>query len=240
MNFDNETVTSSNPSLKPQRADNFDVTAEYYFEPAGMVSVGAFLKEIHDFIYTAGGAVIPAGPNNGFDGEYAGFTYTTQYNGGAAKVKGLEFSYSQQFTFLPGFWNGFGAFFNATVMRAEGNYGAGNAIALAPTPKVAGFNPRTGNAGISYIKRKVSVRVQVNHRGEYLSTYNTNISRMVYTRKRTAVDLKMVYFISKQYNVYLDANNIFMEPDRGTIIGGRPGAYQVLTPQLFFGLNARL
>jgi TonB-dependent receptor len=240
VNYDNETVSSSNPSLKPQLADNFDVTAEYYFEPAGVVMVGAFLKEIKQFIYTAGGHVIPAGADNGFDGEYAGFTYTTQFNGGAAKVKGLEFSYSQQFTFLPGFWSGFGAFVNATVMRAEGNYGAGNAIALAPTPKVAGFNPRTGNAGISYIRNKVSVRVQVNHRGQYLSSYNANVSRMVFTRKRTAVDLKTVYLISKQYNVYLDVNNIFSEPDRATIIGGRPGAYQILTPQLLFGLNARL
>jgi outer membrane receptor protein involved in Fe transport len=122
VNYDNETVTSSNPSLRPQIADNFDVTAEYYFEPAGVVMIGAFQKEIKKFIYTAGGTTIPAGQDNGFDGEYAGFTLTTQYNGGAAKVRGLEFSYSQQFTFLPGFWKGFGAFFNATVMRAEGNY----------------------------------------------------------------------------------------------------------------------
>jgi hypothetical protein len=125
-------------------------------------------------------------------------------------------------------------------MRAEGNYGSGSAIALAPTPKVAGFNPRTGNAGISYIRRSISVRVQVNHRGEYLTSYNTNISRMVYQRKRTAVDIKTVYYISKQYNVYLDVNNVLMEPDRGTLIGGRPGAYQVLTPQFYFGVNARL
>ena len=135
---------------------------------------------------------------------------------------------------------GLGAFANATVMRAEGNYGTGSAIALAPTPKVAGFNPRLGNAGVSYIRGKVSVRVQVNHRGQYLSSFNTNISRMVYARKRTAVDFKSVYYISKRYNVYLDVNNVLMEPDRGTIIGGRPGAYQVLTPQFYFGINARM
>ena len=87
---------------------------------------------------------------------------------------------------------------------------------------MAGFNPRTGNAGISYIRGKISVRLQVNHRGEYLSSYNTNISRMVYARKRTALDIKTVYYISKQYNVYLDVNNVLSEPDRGTLIGGRP------------------
>jgi TonB-dependent receptor len=240
VNYDTQTVSSSNPSLKPQTSNNFDVTAEYYFEPSGVLSAGVFLKEIKRFIYNGPATVIGTGPDNGFDGEYAGYTFSTQYNGGFAKVKGLELNYSQQFTFLPGFWSGFGAFANVTVMRAEGNYGAGSAISLAPNPKVAGFNPRTGNAGISYIKGKVSVRVQVNHRGQYLTSYNTNASRMVYAMKRTAVDLKTVYYISKQYNVYLDVNNVLMEPDRGTIIGGRPGAYQVLTPQFYFGINARL
>ncbi|MEY4939465.1 MAG: hypothetical protein RIQ93_1200 [Verrucomicrobiota bacterium] len=240
VNYDNLTVASSNPSLKPQTANNFDLTAEYYFEPAGVFSMGAFLKEIKNFIYTQGGTQIATGPDNGFDGEYAGYTYTTQYNGGFAKVKGLEANYAQQFTYLPGFWSGFGAFANLTVMRAEGNYGAGNAIALAPTPKVAGFNPRVGNVGVSYIKKSVSVRLQVNHRGEYLSTYNTNISRMVYVLKRTALDLKTVYYYSKKYNVYLDVNNILGAPDRGTHIGGRPGAYQKLTPQFYFGVNGSL
>jgi len=125
-----------------------------------VVTVGAFLKEIKDFIYTAGGTTIPSGADNGFDGEYAGFTYTTQFNGGAAKVKGLEFSYSQQFTFLPGFWNGFGAFFNATVMRAEGNYGAGNAIAQVQssdpikviTVRTTGFDAAAASGGSAAVE----------------------------------------------------------------------------------------
>lgn len=46
VNFENQTVSTSNPSLKPQTADNFDLAVEYYFEPAGVVSAGVFLKEI--------------------------------------------------------------------------------------------------------------------------------------------------------------------------------------------------
>ena len=87
---------------------------------------------------------MPTGLDNGFGGEFAGYTLTTQANGGSAKVKGLELNYSQQFTFLPGWLRGFGAFANFTKMEAEGNYGSGTAIALAPTPKIAGFNPLNG------------------------------------------------------------------------------------------------
>ena len=240
-NIDNQTVSTSNPSLKPQFANNFDATAEYYFEPSGVVSAGVFLKEMRNFIYTLGGQIVPAGIDNGFGGEYAGYTMTSQRNGGAAKVKGLELSYSQQFTFLPGFWSGLGAFANSTHMKAEGNYGAGNAIALAPAAKIAGFNPFVANLGISYIKGKVSVRFQYNMRGRYLSSFNANESRQVYLTARNVFDIKTVYHFSKRYDVYLDVVNTLSVADRqAEFNGGRPQTIGYMTRQIYFGFNARL
>ena len=46
------TVSVTNPELKPQYGNNFDLSAEYYFKPQGMVSVGVFRKKISDYIYT--------------------------------------------------------------------------------------------------------------------------------------------------------------------------------------------
>jgi iron complex outermembrane recepter protein len=242
INDENQTVRTSNPDLKPQTAKNYDVSVEYYFEPAGVVSAGVFYKDIRQFIYTAGGAIIGPGADNGFEGEYAGYSLTTQYNGGTATVKGLELNYNQQFTFLPGFWKGFGAFANFTKMEAEGNYGTGEALgSLAPTPKIAGFNPLNANAGISYIRNKLSLRVQMNHRARYLLTFNANESRLVYARARTTVGVKSSYRISRRFDVYFDVVNLLAEPDREREYGGgRPQAYSMMLPQLFFGINGRL
>jgi TonB-dependent receptor len=241
VNLDNQTVSSSNPSLEPQTANNFDLTAEYYFEPAGQFTVGVFLKEIKKFIYTAGGTVIAAGNDNGFDGDYVGYTYTTQRNGGFAKVKGLEVSYSQQFTFLPGIWRGLGAYANLTRMQAEGNYGTGSAIALAPTPRVAGFNPLVGNVGISYIQNRLSLRASFNYRGRYLTGYNANESRASYLAARPVLDIKTLYRISKKFDVYLDVVNVTKTPDRKSEVGyGRVAGVSVMSPQFFFGVNGRL
>jgi TonB-dependent receptor len=241
VNFENRTVNTSNPALKPQIADNFDLSAEYYFEPAGVFSAGVFLKEIKDFIYTAGGEIIPAGQDNDFGGEFAGYTLTTQRNGGTGKVKGLELSYTQQFTFLPGFWKGFGAFANFTRMEAEGNYGSGTAIALAPTPKIAGFNPLNANAGVSYINNKLTARVQMNYRGRYLLTFNANESRQVYARKRMTIGVKTSYRFTRRLEAYFDVVNLFSEPDREReFTGGRAQVYSMLLPQFYFGINARL
>ena len=240
VNYDNSTLSSSNPSLQPQTAQNFDLTTEVYFEPAGMFSVGVFMKEIKKFIYNSPSTVVPAGNDNGFEGEYAGFTYSTQANGGFAKVKGIEFSYNQQFTFLPGIWKGLGAYANVTRMQAEGNYGAGTAIALAPNPRVAGFNPFIANVGISYIRSKLSLRASFNYRGRYLTGFNANESRATYAHARPVVDIKTLYNVSRTLSVYLDVVNVLMNPDRQTEFGyGRPQTTHLMRPQFFFGVNAR-
>jgi TonB-dependent receptor len=241
VNYDNSTLSSSNPSLQPQTAQNFDLTAEYYFEPAGMFTAGVFLKEIKKFIYNSPSTVIGSGTDNGFNGEYAGFTYSTQANGGFAKVKGLELSYNQQFTFLPGIWKGLGAYANVTRMQSEGNYGAGSAIALAPNPRVAGFNPFVANAGVSYIRGRISLRATYNYRGRYLSGFNANESRATYFHARRTVDLKTLYNINRNFSAYLDVVNVFMNPDRQTEFGyGRPQTTHLMRPQFFFGINARM
>lgn len=240
VNYDNQTVSSSNPSLEPQTARNFDLTAEYYFEPAGMLTAGVFLKEIKKFIYNAPGQVIGSGTDNGFGGDYAGYTFSTQANGGFAKVKGFELGYNQQFTFLPGWLKGFGAYANFTRMQAEGNYGTGTAIALAPNPRVAGFNPLVANVGISYIRNPWSLRVSYNYRGKYLTGFNANESRATYAHSRPQVDVKTLYNINRHFSVYVDVVNVLMNPDRQTEFGyGRPQTTHLMRPQFFFGVNAR-
>ncbi len=242
VNFDNQTITTNNPGLKPQTADNFDVSAEYYFEPAGLVSVGLFQKEIKNFIFTAGGQTVAAGQDNGFNGDYAGYSMTTQYNGGSAKVRGFELNYSQQFTFLPGWLGGFSAYANYTKMETEGNYGAGNAIAVAPNPKgkVAGFNPETSNVGLSYIRDRITVRLQFNHRARYLQTYNVVDSQLVYRIRRDTLDVKTQYQFTRRVSGYLDVNNVLGEFETGQDRGPRPAQRRVLTPGFFGGVNVRL
>jgi len=202
------------------------------------VSVGVFQKDIKNFIFTAGGQTVGSGADNGFGGDYAGYLLTTQYNGGSAK----ELNYSQQFTFLPGWMKGFGAYANLTRMETEGNYGAGNAIAVAPNPKgkVAGFNPDTSNAGLSYIHNGITVRLQWNHRGRYLTTYNAVDSQLVYRIRRDTLDLKTQYQFTRRVSGYLDVNNVLGEFETGQDRGPRPSQRRVLTPGFFGGVNLRL
>ncbi|MEY4938595.1 MAG: hypothetical protein RIQ93_330 [Verrucomicrobiota bacterium] len=238
VNYEARTVSTNNPSLNPQYADNFDASIEYYFEPVGLLSAGVFLKEIKQFIFTAGGQPVAPGLDNGFDGEYAGFILTTQRNGGFAKIKGFELAYQQQFTFLPGWWSGFGVFANYTKLATEGDYGA---AVVRSTSEVAGFTPETANLGVSYIKGRASVRFQFNHAGKYLASFNANQAALLYRTARSTVDLKARYSLSKRFDLYLDVDNVFAEPDRASVFyTGRPQDMFKMSPQFNFGFNGRL
>jgi len=238
VNYESRTVSTNNPSLEPQYADNFDASIEYYFEPVGLLSAGVFLKEIKQFIFTAGGQPVGPGPDNGFDGEYEGFTLTTQRNGGFAKIRGIELAYQQQFTFLPGWWSGLGVFANYTKLETEGDYGA---AVVRATSEVAGFTPETGNLGVSYIKGRTSLRFQFNHVGKYLVTFNANQAALLYRKARSTMDIKARYTLSKRFDIYLDVDNVFAEPDRASVFfTGRPQDMFKMSPQFNFGFNGRL
>lgn len=238
INYEARTVSTNNPSLKPQYANNFDASIEYYFEPVGLVSAGVFLKEMRDFIFTAGGQPIAPGADNGFDGDYEGFVLTSQRNGGFAKIRGIELAYQQQLTFLLGWWSGFGVFANYTRLETEGDYGA---TVVRSTSEVAGFTPETGNFGLSYIKGRSSFRIQFNHAGKYLTTFNANQAALLYRMARSTVDIKTRYTLSKRFDVYIDVDNAFSEPDRASVYyTGRPQDMFKMSPQFNLGVNGRL
>jgi iron complex outermembrane recepter protein len=238
VNYDSRSVSTNNPSLLPQYADNYDASVEYYFKPVGLLSVGFFDKEISNFIYTLGGQIIGSGANNGFNGDYEGFTLSSSANGGSARVRGFELAYQQQLTFLPGWLGGFGVYANYTRMDTKGDYGTNT---VTSTNQVAGFYPEMGNAGVSYIRSPVSIRVQFNYVSRYLNTFSSSQARLYYRLARPTLDIKTVYNLSDHFDFYLDVTNLFAQPDRSwEYWGGRPGGTEWMRPELLFGVNCRL
>jgi len=205
-----QTLTINNPSLLPQMAKNWDATLEYYFEPVGNLSVGWFHKSIRDFIVSGINAgTVATGPNNGYDGEYGGYTILTTLNAGTAVVQGWEFSYQQQFTFLPGLLKGLGLFANYTYLTTHGDWGGGASLT---TNSVPGFIPRTGNLGLSWRHRGFSSRVNVNYTGRYLDAANVaNPALNLYRHERTIVNVGVAYQVRPTLTLSMDVSNLFNE-----------------------------
>lgn len=210
INYDTERITQNNPGLKPQDADNFDVSIERYFEPVGIISVGVFLKEIKNFLFSTV-VIIPNGNDNGFNGDYAGWDLATQANGGFARVRGVELNYSQQLSFLPGVWRGLGIFANYTYLETNGNYGRINEPAGS---ELVNFTPKVASAGLSYSYGPFAARINGNYTGQFLRAYNVNPLLRSYRNARTMVDAKMSYRYSRALTLFADASNIFNSKQR--------------------------
>jgi TonB-dependent receptor len=207
------TLTVNNPSLLPMLATNWDATLDYYFEPVGNISVGWFHKTLKDYIVTGiEGGTIGTGANNGFEGEYGGFTLLSSANAGTAYVQGWEITYQQQFTFLPGLLKGLSFAANYTQLDTHGDFGGRVPLSSG---QVAGFIPRTANFSLSWRHRAISSRILVNHTGRYLTTYSaTSAAANVYRDTRTITNVGIGYQVRPSVSFNLDVNNVFNEPQR--------------------------
>jgi TonB-dependent receptor len=89
-NAANPLITVRNPDLKPWTADNYDLSLEYYFEPAGVLSAGVFRKNIRDFFGTVTTAATAESLTGyGLDDGYLGYSISSRQNVGDARVDGV-------------------------------------------------------------------------------------------------------------------------------------------------------
>ncbi len=207
----NQRVTINNPGLKPQTASNWDAMIEYYFEPVGSFTVGWFHKTIQDFILRGQEVgIIGSGVDNGFNGEYAGWSERTSVNAGTAVAQGWELAYQQQFTFLPGWLKGLAASANYTRLVTHGLYGGTTYLTSRELPN---FIPYTANASLSWRYRKFSTRLLYNFTGEHITSYNaTSPALNLYRRSNKTVNFGMAYQVRPALNLSLDVANLFNEP----------------------------
>jgi TonB-dependent receptor len=203
------------------------------------VSVSWFHKEIKDYIVTGTNAgTVATGNDNGFNGDFGGFTILQSANAGTAVVQGWEVAYQQQFTFLPGWLKGLGASANYTLIDTHGNFGG---TTSRGTNEVPGFIPRTGNASLSWRHRKLSARVLYNYVGSYITSFNAatpGYNAYRYRYETVTVGMAWQHRPSLQFTV--DVANLFNEPIRNyrgfadrmsnTIINGT---------SITFGINGR-
>jgi TonB-dependent receptor len=231
VNDDTQRVTASNPDLKPQYSNNYDLSLEYYFRSQGMVSFGAFRKKIEDYIETDSSQLVPGGPDNGFDGQYEGYTLVTQRNSGFAEIKGLEFSYQQQLSFLPGWARGFGVQANFTKLNTKG-----------PNRELSGFLDRTANGGLSFRGFGFDLRLLANWRSKYKTSNSTNPALEQYQKSRVFVNWKSRYSLSRRLSLFFDVENIFSEP-LDNIYAAYPDrvvSLRTFDAKIVFGIEGRL
>ena len=188
--------------------------------------MGWFHKTINDFIVTGlNTGTIGTGIDNGYDGEYGGFTRLGTANAGTATVQGWEVSYQQQFTFLPGLLKGLGTAVNVTKLKTHGDFGGSG---VRQTSEVEGFVPWIANTSVFWRYRGFTSRVIVNYTGKNITDYVEGMpARNRYLFSRTVINAGVGYQWRPAITFSIDVNNLTNAPQ---------AAYRGIPDQMQFKL----
>lgn len=196
------TATTGNPNLRPTTVNAFDASLEYYLPNAGILSVGFFDKEFDNYI------VSRRRSNVSFPGVTGIFIASSFDNANSGRAYGFEGNYDQKFTFLPGWYGGFGVFANATLVDTRVELRPGEFGALPAASNL------TFNAGAYYEKYGAKIRLSTSYVGESLFAIGGSASTDVYQDKRFSVDLTSSYDLTHNASVYFNAKNLTNTPLR--------------------------
>jgi TonB-dependent receptor len=156
-------VNLGNGSLKPERANNYDVLYERYLTPLGLVQAGFFYKSLISPIVTnllPGTTTCPTGFNP--------CTFNTPVNAGSAYIYGFEVGFIQHFTYLPGVLRGLGI--SANYSRATSQATRVNPL-RTDNPALLRQAPDTWNISPTFDRGRVSIRVGLAYNGRNIFAY---------------------------------------------------------------------
>lgn len=231
-----------NSNLKAYQVDNFDAGVEYYFNNSSFVSVSLFHKTLKNYIITAqqaltaeSAAALGINPNS-LGSTLDQYDVTTKFNvpesGG---YNGVEFSYAQNFTFLPKPFNTLGLQVNGTLLsvssiKSDAVFSSTDANLNAAILEQINRNltlasvKQALNISVNYSIGKFTFTAESNYTGRVLKTVtqktikysdvavNRYFNELQYQAARDTVDLRIDYKYSRRITPYFQVRNMFGRP----------------------------
>ncbi len=194
---DSPTASGGNPNLKPYRANQADLSLEWYFNQTGALTGAYYYKKLDDYI-TAQNTTIQV-PGRG------DILLSTTVNGGAAKIQGFEMAYNQLFSFLPSPFDGLGTQVSVTTTDVKSSYNAGNRTLTNTLP---GLSKTSYNLVAYYEKKGFAGRIGYFWRDKYLASNGSTVSTESYVAPFGSLDASLSYDINSHFVIGLDAINI--------------------------------
>ncbi|WP_051719735.1 TonB-dependent receptor [Anditalea andensis] len=206
VNFDADAITLrlGNPALLPSSAWNFDLMFEHYFANVGIISAGAFYKDINNFQFTRiDPSLLEDFP--GYPGTQ-GFIFSQEQNGEKASVLGVEVNFVRALDFLPGFLQHFNIDANYTFAHS-------NAFTQDRTDiNLPGQAAHTFNASLGFDYRRFIGRVMGNYNGTFANSLASQRQDDIFQEARFQIDANASYNISDKWRLFGEWVNITNAP----------------------------
>lgn len=216
-------VTAGNPNLDPYRAKAYDLSFEWYFDDASLLSLAVFRKDINSLVQTLqtnttftgnpfglpdSVAIAACGNTNGCSPSAQWqFNVPTSTPGG--NLDGFEINYQQPLRFLPGILTNTGILLNYTGVKSEVDYLNGAGVVVS-TNDLTGLSRSSYNATLYYEDETWSARVSASYRDDYLtrvpgSEAGTDADG---TASTLNVDASIQYTLNDHFKLTLEGVNL--------------------------------
>lgn len=199
------TGTAGNPDLKPMRANQYDMSLEWYFDSSDMLYGTLFYKSVKDYFASQTRTEV----YNGQDWQV-----TRPYNMDKGIIRGFELGYTQFFDSLPGWMSGFGVNANFTFVDSQGGVNTStdpytNTTVTGVKLPLEGLSRRSYNLAAIYEKGKLSARLAYNWRSRYLLTTSDVSTKLPTWADDTGqLDGSVFYRFDEHWQLGLQANNL--------------------------------
>jgi len=197
------TGTGGNPNLDPYRANQWDLSVEWYSSQDAVVALALYYKDIKSFITDEPGTEffdIQSATSPSLQCTQVGvntfncpFSINRRSNGGGGEVKGFEFTVTQPI------WGGFGATGNYTY--SDGSTDSGD-----PLP---GNSKDTYNIAGYFENERISARLAYTYRSDWFVTFDR--STPLNQKALSSLDASLVFNLLPSVALTFDALNITNE-----------------------------
>lgn len=187
-------VERGNPELDPMTSVNYDLILRHYSDVVGVLSAGAFAKQLANPIYTS--SII----------QDNGVQVLQPRNASSGRILGLELNVQRQLPFFPSPFDGLSVYANYTYTSSEQTLQSGR------TTRLPGQSDRNWNFALGYEKYGFSARVSLNYSGDYIEELGDNQFSTFYVDSHFQVDASASYQFTSHISTSLELVNLNNEP----------------------------
>jgi iron complex outermembrane receptor protein len=190
-----------NPKLNPYKADQLDLSYEWYFHEESLLAVAGFFKDVKDYI-GAGQSLENVGGVQ--------YIITSENNTRGGNIAGVELTLQSRFFFLPGFLSDFGVYANHAYVNS-------NIHEQSPQPNPypgIGLAKGTSEFDLYYEKGGFESRVAVKHHTAFTVAPTWVGTTLKQLAPETTLDASVSYNFEGGYSVRLQGHNLTNERAR--------------------------
>ena len=243
---------AGNPYADPLTSWNYDVALEWYPNEDSILAATVYLKD-----FTGGFTNTVVQEEYVVDGQTLTFPIVLQQtNDSTSTLTGIEITGSHNFSYLPGFWSGFGAkisynYADSDFEFEDSLYGDRGFIdesgafvqtheGIIPPGNVPGFSRETFSGQLYYHVGEFDGSLIYKYRSEYFQPYTSNGTRLRYVGEVGVWEARASYNITDNLRLSVKAINLFDEPkSQYFFVEDNLGEMNYYGPRVFIGLRGK-